>query len=162
MLKKLLKKDDKKMAELNRELRSYITQIESLRVEISNIDVLVSEYRTSITTLKNLKGLGAGKEILLPVGRIAQVGAKIEDVNKIVINVGSGISVELPFDEAIQQIEKEITVLLVLREALEKAMINLYAKVEELTEKIREHGHSEVSDEVTGERNGSGNEGEKK
>ena len=161
MLKKLLKKDDRKMAELNRELRSYITQIETLRVEIANIDVLVSEYRTTITTLKNLKGLGAGKEILLPVGRIAQVGAKLEDVNKIVINMGSGISVELPFDEAVQQIEKEITVLLVLREALEKAMVKLYAKVEELTERIREHGHSEVSQD-TGEENESKEEGEEK
>ena len=161
MLKKLLKKDDRKMAELNRELRSYIAQIEALRVEIANIDVLVSEYRTTITTLKNLKGLGAGKEILLPVGRIAQVGAKLEDVNKIVINIGSGISVELPFDEAVQQIEKEITVLLVLREALEKAMVNLYAKVEELTERIREHGHSEVSQD-TGEENESKEEGEEK
>ena len=161
MLKKLLKKDDRKMAELNRELRSYITQIEALRVEIANIDVLVSEYRTTITTLKNLKGLGAGKEILLPVGRIAQVGAKLEDVNKIVINIGSGISVELPFDEAVQQIEKEITVLLVLREALEKAMVKLYAKVEELTERIREHGHSEVSQD-TGEENESKEEGEGK
>ncbi|GAB6075228.1 prefoldin subunit alpha [Desulfurobacterium crinifex] len=161
MLKKLLKKDDKKMAELNRELRSYITQIEALRVEIANIDVLVSEYRTTITTLKNLKGLGAGKEVLLPVGRIAQVGAKLEEVDKIVINIGSGISVELPFDEAIQQIEKEITVLLVLREALEKAMVNLYAKVEELTERIREHGHSEVSQDMD-EENESGDEGEKK
>jgi len=161
MLKKLLKKDDKKMAELNRELRSYITQIEALRVEIANIDVLVSEYRTTITTLKNLKGLGAGKEVLLPVGRIAQVGAKLEEVDKIVINIGSGISVELPFDEAIQQIEKEITVLLVLREALEKAMVNLYAKVEELTERIREHGHSEVSQDMN-EENESGDEGEKK
>jgi prefoldin alpha subunit len=161
MLKKLLKKDDRKMAELNRELRSYIAQIEALRVEIANIDVLVSEYRTTITTLKNLKGLGAGKEILLPVGRIAQVGAKLEDVNKIVINIGSGISVELPFDEAVQQIEKEITVLLVLREALEKAMVKLYAKVEELTERIREHGHSEVSQD-TGEENESKEEGEGK
>jgi|GEM_PF-730556 prefoldin alpha subunit len=161
MLKKLLKKDDRKMAELNRELRSYIAQIEALRVEIANIDVLVSEYRTTITTLKNLKGLGAGKEILLPVGRIAQVGAKLEDVNKIVINIGSGISVELPFDEAVQQIEKEITVLLVLREALEKAMVKLYAKVEELTERIREHGHSEVSQD-TGEENESKEEGEEK
>ncbi len=161
MLKKLLKKDDKKMAELNRELRSFIAQIEALRVEIANIDVLISEYRTTITTLKNLKGLGAGKGILLPVGRIAQVGAKIEEVDKIVINIGSGISVELPFDEAIQQIEKEITVLLVLREALEKAMVNLYAKVEDLTERIREHGHSEVSQGVD-EESETKEEGEKK
>ncbi len=147
MIKKLLKKDDKKMAELNRELRSYISQIEALRVEIAQIDILVSEYRNTITTLKNLKDLGAGKEVLLPVGRIAQVGAKLENVDKVVVDIGSGISVELPFDEAVEQIEKEITSLLALREVLEKAMIGLYGKVEEITQKIREHGRSEVTQE---------------
>ncbi len=145
MLKKILKKDDKKMADLNRQLRSLIAQIEALRVEISNIDILISEYRSTITTLKNLKDLGAGKEVLLPVGRIAQVAAKLEEVEKIVISIGSGISVELPFDEAVEQIEKEIVALVALREALEKAMAELYGRVEELSQKIREHGQSEAS-----------------
>jgi prefoldin alpha subunit len=151
-----VKRNEKGMESLTRQLRSIIAQIEALRVEISQLDVLISEYRSTITTLKNLKDLGAGKEVLLPVGRIAQVGAKLEAVDKIVINIGSGISVELPFDEAIQQIEKEIVAVLALREALERAMVELYAKVEELSQKIREHGHAEASGEE------KENEGEKK
>ena len=142
-----MKKNEKGMADLTRQLRSLIAQIEALRVEIAQLDVLISEYRSTITTLKNLKDLGAGKEVLLPVGRIAQVGAKLEDVDKIVISIGSGISVELPFDEAIQQIEKEIIAVIALREALEKAMVELYAKVEELSQKIREHGRAEAGGE---------------
>ena len=147
-----LRKDERKMANLTRQLKSIIAQIEALRVEIAQLDVLISEYRSTITTLKNLKDLGAGKEVLLPVGRIAQVGAKLEEVDKIVINFGSGISVELPFDEAIQQIEKEIVAILALRESLERAMVELYAKVEELSQKIREHGQAEASGEEKDEK----------
>ncbi len=146
-----VKKDEKRMENLTRQLRSIIAQIEALRVEIAQLDVLISEYRSTITTLRNLKDLGAGKEVLLPVGRIAQVGAKLEDVDKIVISIGSGISVELPFDEAIKQIEKEIVAVLALREALEKAMVELYSRVEELSQRIREHGHAEASGEAKGE-----------
>ena len=142
-----MKRDEKKMTELTRQLRSLIGQIEALRVEIAQLDLLVSEYRQTITTLKNLKDLGAGKEVLLPVGRIAQVGAKLEDVDKVVISIGSGISVELPFDEAVSQIEKEIVAALALREALERAIVELYARVEELSQKIREHGHAEAREE---------------
>ncbi|NPA49556.1 MAG: prefoldin subunit alpha [Thermodesulfobacteria bacterium] len=144
---KALQANDQRMAELNRELRSYINQIEALRVEISNIDVLTAEYRATITTLKNLKDLGAGKEVLLPVGKIAQVAAKLEEVSRVVINIGSGISVELPFDEAVEQIKKEIEALLIIKAALERAMVDLYAKVEELTQKIREHGQAEGAGE---------------
>ena len=147
-----LRKDERKMANLTRQLKSIIAQIEALRVEIAQLDVLISEYRSTITTLKNLKDLGAGKEVLLPVGRIAQVGAKLEEVDKIVINIGSGISVELPFNEAIQQIEKEIVAILALRESLERAMVELYAKVEELSQKIREHGQAEASGEEEDEK----------
>ncbi len=150
-----VKRDEKKMTDLTRQLRSIIAQIEALRVEIAQLDILISEYRQTITTLRNLKDLGAGKEVLLPVGRIAQVGAKLEDVDKIVINIGSGISVELPFDEAIQQIEKEIVAALALREALERAMVELYEKVEALSQKIREHGHAEAGE-------GKKDEGEQK
>ncbi len=145
---KALRTNNKRMAELNRELRSYINQIEALRVEISNIDVLIAEYRTTITTLKNLKDLGAGKEVLLPVGRIAQVAAKLEEVSNVVISIGSGISVELPFDEAVEQIKKEIESLLLVKAALERAMVDLYAKVEELTQRIREHGQAEGAGEI--------------
>jgi len=145
--KKEIKKDDKRMAELNRELRSYINQIETLRVNITNIDALISEYRTTITTLQNLKDLGKGKEVLLPVGRIAQVSAKLEAVEKVVVSIGSSISVELTFDEAVKQIEKEISALILLRQALEKTMVELYGKVEELTQKIREHGREEATAE---------------
>ena len=150
-----VKKDEKRMTDLTRQLRSIIAQIEALRVEIAQLDILISEYRQTITTLRNLKDLGAGKEVLLPVGRIAQVGAKLEAVDKIVINIGSGISVELPFDEAIQQIEKEIVAALALREALERAMVELYEKVEALSQKIREHGHAEAGE-------GKKDEGEQK
>ena len=150
-----MKKDEKRMTDLTRQLRSIIAQIEALRVEIAQLDILIGEYRQTITTLRNLKDLGAGKEVLLPVGRIAQVGAKLEAVDKIVINIGSGISVELPFDEAIQQIEKEIVAALALREALERAMVELYEKVEALSQKIREHGHAEAGE-------GKKDEGEQK
>ncbi len=147
-----MKKDEKRMADLTRQLRSVINQIETLRVEISRLDVLVSEYRNTITTLRNLKDLGAGKEVLLPVGSIAQIKAKLEEVDKVVVNIGSDISVELPFEEAIKQIEKEIVAVLTLRDALEKAMVELYARVEELSQKIREHGQAEATGEIKDEK----------
>ncbi len=142
----MAKKNDKKMAELNRELRNYIAQIEALRVNISNIDSLISEYRATITTLKNLQELGNGKEVLLPIGRIAQVNAKLENIDKVVVNVGSNISVELNFEEAMKVIEKEIDSLLTLRETLEQAMLKLYEKVEDLTQRVREHGRTEAKE----------------
>ncbi len=139
-----VKKDEKRMEELNRELRGYIAQIESLRAEIAAIDESVAEYRNVAATLKNLKDLGEGKNIFLPVGSVAQIEAKLEKPEKVLMTLGSRISVELSYDEALKQIEKDIAALIVLREALERAVAEAYQKVEELVEKVRELGHEEA------------------
>ncbi len=145
----MAKKEEKKevktvsMEELNKELRGYITQIEALRAEISVIDESIANYRTVIKTINNLRDLGKGKNILIPIGGGAQIEAKIENPDRIVISIGSGISAELTAEEALTQIAKEIASLQSLRRTLEQTIAEAYAKTEELLQKTREIGQAE-------------------
>jgi prefoldin alpha subunit len=142
----MAKKEEKKqvtMEELNKELRGYIAQIEALRAEIDLIDESIATYRDVIKTIKNLQDLGKGKNILIPIGAGAQIEAKIEDPNKVVVSVGSGISAELSAEEALEQLAKEIANLQILRRTLEEAIVEAYKKTEELLERTRELGKEE-------------------
>ncbi|RUM61021.1 MAG: prefoldin subunit alpha [Persephonella sp.] len=135
------------MEELNKELRGYIAQIEALRAEIAVIDDNISTYRTAIKTINNLKELGKGKNILIPIGAGAQIEAKIENPDRVVVSVGSGISAELTAEEALTQIAKEIAALQTLRRTLEEAIVEAYAKTEELLERTRALGKEEAKEE---------------
>ncbi len=142
----MAKKEEKKtvsMEELNRELRGYIAQIEALRAEIAVIDDSITTYRTVIKTINNLRDLGKGKNILIPIGAGAQIEAKIENPDRVVVSIGSGISAELTAEEALTQIAKEIASLQALRRTLEQAIAEAYQKTEELLQKTRELGQEE-------------------
>ncbi len=135
------------MEDLNKELRGYIAQIEALRAEIDVIDESISTYRDVIKTIKNLKDLGKGKNILIPIGAGTQIEAKIENPDKVVVSVGSGISAELTSEEALEQLAKEIANLQVLRRTLEEAIVEAYKKTEELLQRTRELGQREAKEQ---------------
>ncbi len=143
MAKKEVKEKKVSMEELNRELKGYIAQIEALRAEIAIIDENIATYRTVIKTINNLRDLGKGKNILIPIGAGAQIEAKIENPDRVVVSMGSGISAELTAEEALTQIAKEIASLQALRRILEEAVAEAYAKTEELLQKTRELGQEE-------------------
>jgi len=131
------------LEELNKELRGYIAQIEALRAEIAAIDTAIADLRSVIKTINNLKDLGKGKNILIPISSIAQIEAKIEDPDKVVVSIGNGISAELKAEEALTQIAKEIATLQALRRALEEAIVEAYAKTEELLARTQQSGKEE-------------------
>ena len=143
MAKKDPKKHQPTMEELNRELRGYITQIEALRSEISVIDENIASFRAAIKTINNLRDLGKGKNILIPIGAGAQIEAKIENPDRVIVSIGSDISAELKAEEALTQIAKEIASLQTLRTTLEQAIAEAYQKTEELLQKTRELGQEE-------------------
>ena len=133
--------------ELNKALKAYIAQIEALRAEIAVINETITEYRNIIKTLASLKQLGKGKNIIIPVGSIAAIEAKIEDPEKVIITIGSGISAELKHEEAVAQIATQITALEALRQTLEEAIAEAYKQIEDILQKTRELGQEEGKQE---------------
>jgi len=141
----MAEKKEKKptIEELNKELKGYIAQIEALRAEVAVVDENIATYRNVIATLNNLKDLGKGKNILIPIGAGTQIEAKIENPERVVVSVGSGISAELKFEEALKHLSKEIVSLQTLRRTLEEAIAEAYSKTEQLLQKVRELGQEE-------------------
>jgi len=121
------KKDQVRVEE---QVRALIAQIESIRAEIAAIDTAINALRQTVATLRTLKKLGKGKNVLIPVGSIAQVEMKIENLDKVVVSVGQNISAELSYDEAVKYIEDEIERLLALRLVLEQTIADLYAQID--------------------------------
>jgi prefoldin alpha subunit len=114
------------------QVRALIAQIESIRAEIATLDAAINALRQTVATLRTLKRLGAGKNVLIPVGSIAQVEMKIENLDKVVVSVGQNISAELSYDEAIKYIEDEIERILALRLVLEQTIADLYTQIDQL------------------------------
>jgi prefoldin alpha subunit len=114
------------------QVRALIAQIESIRAEIAALDTAINALRQTVATLRTLKRLGQGKNVLIPVGSIAQVEMKIENLDRVVVSVGQNISAELSYDEAVKYIEDEIERILALRLVLEQTIADLYTQIDQL------------------------------
>jgi prefoldin alpha subunit len=136
---------EKKQQEVRVEdqVRALIAQIESIRAEISALDAAINALRQTVATLRTLKKLGKGKNVLIPVGSIAQVEMKIENLDKVVVSVGQNISAELEYDEAVKYIEDEIERLLALRLVLEQTIADLYTQIDNLVKGAQEEQKEE-------------------
>jgi prefoldin alpha subunit len=136
---------EKKQQEVRVEdqVRALIAQIESIRAEIATLDAAINALRQTVATLRTLKKLGKGKNVLIPVGSIAQVEMKIENLDKIVVSVGQNISAELEYDEAVKYIEDEIERLLALRLVLEQTIADLYTQIDNLIKGAQEEQKEE-------------------
>jgi prefoldin alpha subunit len=127
---------------LEDQVRALIAQIESIRAEIAALDSAVTALRQTVATLRTLKKLGQGKNVLIPVGSIAQVEMKIENLDRIVVSVGQNISAELSYEEAVKYIEDEIERLLALRLVLEQTIADLYTQIEQLIKESQKEGEN--------------------
>jgi len=124
--------EKKEQVRVEDQVRALIAQIESIRAEIAALDTAIAALRQTVATLRTLKRLGQGKNVLIPVGSIAQVEMKIENLDRVVVSVGQNISAELSYEEAVKYIEDEIERLLALRLVLEQTIADLYSQIEEL------------------------------
>ena len=124
--------EKKEQVRVEDQVRALIAQIESIRAEIATLDAAINALRQTVATLRTLKKLGKGKNVLIPVGSIAQVEMKIENLDKVVVSVGQNISAELSYDEAVKYIEDEIERILALRLVLEQAIADLYTQIDTL------------------------------
>ncbi len=103
---------------MNEDLQELAIQYELLRQEINNIDAQIRELQLKHKDLEmtregidNLKGK-EGSEILVPVGSGLYVKSKLLDSGKCLVNIGAGIVMEKPIEEAVKLIDKQMEMIM--------------------------------------------------
>ncbi len=120
-----------RLAKLQDELRSLISQAEYIREQIDVISGTIQDLAVVIETLEYLKKHGEGKVVLLPIGAGNYIKARIEKMDTIIMGVGGRLSIEASPDEARKMLEERIRILEGLR-------LDLLKKLEEINRRINE------------------------
>ena len=120
-----------KLAKLQDELRSLISQAEYIRNQIDVVSATIQDLATVIETLEYLEKHGEGKIVLVPIGAGNYIRARIEKIENIIMGVGGRISIEASPTEAKQMLEERMKI-------LENIRLDLLRKFEELNRRINE------------------------
>ncbi len=98
--------NDKDPRNLLMQHREYQRRAEALQQQISMVGLSVQDCQRAIATIEGLENEKEGAHTMVPIGSGSFVYAKLDMLNKVVVNVGAGISIEKSVPEAKETLQK--------------------------------------------------------
>ncbi len=85
---------EEKIRELITRIQINQQRMDALQQQANLIQLSLNDLDNALKALTTLEGKGEGQEMLVPIGADSFVHAKLSDPDKVIIGLGSGVSVE--------------------------------------------------------------------
>lgn len=103
--------EKKKQEELQKkyiELEIYDKQLKQIQEQVEKFDTQMQELSSISESLGEIGKVQAGNEILVPVSTGIFAKAKVDRIDKFVVNVGASVAVERSVDETVTLIDEQM------------------------------------------------------
>jgi prefoldin alpha subunit len=130
---KLSPDEQKKLQRILIELDSTRNAVEALRGQIGILSNSINELMLTTETVKGIRGLKSGTEILVPVGSDSFIKAKVTGTDKVISGLGADIAAEREAGDATRTLDEQ-------RKEFEESIEKAREELEKLTERIDELG----------------------
>ena len=111
--------------------REYEAQAEQVQMQIDILNQTIAATRITGDTIEALKDLQDGQEILLPLGNLAFIKAKLMDSSNVIVNVGASVNIEKPIDKAKEVLDERL-------EELNKTQMQLRQGLQQLVQQLQQ------------------------
>lgn len=132
-MEKLADEERKKLERILSELSDHQATAEALRQHLSLLAASLSELSMTLETIKTVKVLKPGTDILVPMGSDSFITAKLATTEKVITGLGADVAAERSSEDALKVLEARRTE---LEQALGQAREEL-GKLEERMEALR-------------------------
>jgi prefoldin alpha subunit len=93
-------KAEEELRRLSMEMRYLEQTADALQQRISMVNAALTDINYANMTLDGMEKENENSEMLIPIGGSSYVKVKLADTNKVIIGMGSGVSVEKNLPEA--------------------------------------------------------------
>jgi len=100
------KEKESEVQSLALRLRQYQTQAETASQELVMVQQAISEHDRAIETIKHLKSLKPGDELIVPIGASSSIYVTLSNNDRVIVRIGGGVSAKDP-DSSIQFLEEK-------------------------------------------------------
>jgi prefoldin alpha subunit len=121
---------EKQLRRLVTEIRLMEGSVEVLDQRLQLITASISELRLAQGSLRDLKGIESGNPLLVPVGGGVFMGARLGDISKVVVGVGADVSVEMGYDDAVEDIGDRLRELEQTQGSVQQQLSQILAQLE--------------------------------
>ncbi|MCD6203780.1 MAG: prefoldin subunit alpha [Methanophagales archaeon] len=101
------KEKESEVQSLALRLRQYQTQAETASQELVMVQQAISEHDRAIETIKHLKSLKPGDELIVPIGASSSIYVTLSTTDRVIVRIGGGVSAEKDPDSSIQFLEEK-------------------------------------------------------
>lgn len=115
------------------QLRQYQAQAEAITQDLAFVGQALVEHEKAIETIKQLKNLKAGDELMVPIGANSLIYVSVSKVDTILVQIGGGISAEKDPDSSIVFLTEKKTEL----EGTQREMAGTLQKMEQEAQKLQ-------------------------
>jgi len=131
-MEKLSKEEQQTLQQIFNELQNYEAMADLLRQQINMIANSLTELSMTVETIKTIRELKLGTEILVPIGSDSFVTTKLAATDKVITGLGADVSAEQSVDGAKQMLEARITELGRVLEQARQELEKIGKQIEEL------------------------------
>lgn len=119
--------DPRALVMQHRELQK---RAEMIQQQMTMVKISADDCNKVLTTIEELVNVEEGTEMMFPIGSGSFVYANIARADRIVVDIGSGVSVERPLKDAKEIMEKR-------KADLEKAYENMNASLAQVSQQMQ-------------------------
>ncbi len=121
---------EKQLRRLVTEMRMMEGSADVLNQRLQLLASSISELRLAQRSLRDLKDIESGNPLLVPVGGGVFMDAQLGDISKVVVGVGADVSVEMDYDEAIEDIGERLQEMEQAQGAVQQQLSQILAQLE--------------------------------
>ncbi|MDY6965288.1 MAG: prefoldin subunit alpha [Halobacteriota archaeon] len=93
--------EERELQEMIVRLRQQQLSAEAISQQLAFIQTSISDHEDAITAIKQIKDMKTGGELIVPIGAGSYIYATLSSVDKIILELGSGVSAEKDPDGAV-------------------------------------------------------------
>ena len=120
---------EEELRRLSMEMRYLEQTAEALQQRISMVNAALTDITYANMTLDGIEKEKENTELLVPIGGSSYVKVKLADANKVIIGLGSGVSVEKTLSQAKVTLKERL-------DELEKTMHSAQQQFSQVAERI--------------------------
>ncbi len=122
-------KDEEELRKLSIEMRFLEQTAETLQQRITMLNAAITDLTYASMTLEGVEKEKENAELLVPIGGSSYIKVKLKESDKVVVGLGSGVSVEKTLAEAKGIVKERL-------EELEKTMVSAQQQFGQVAERI--------------------------
>jgi prefoldin alpha subunit len=123
-------KEEEELRKLSVEMRFFEQTAETLQQRISMMNAAMTDLTYASMTLEGIEKENEDAELLVPIGGSSYVKAKLANPDKVVVGLGSGVSVEKTLQEAKAIVKERL-------DELQKTMVSAQQQFAQVAGRIK-------------------------